>query len=82
MVSYPTGEHHHRVRPGRTAEVSCRGDSGHAARMTISQPNPDVRPTGEEPAEFMEAPEDEPRDERDEDVDPTARPSQSPPAPR
>jgi hypothetical protein len=50
--------------------------------MTISEPNPDVRPIGEEPAEFIEpgdGGEDE-RDGRDDDVDPTARPSGSPPA--
>jgi hypothetical protein len=48
--------------------------------MTISEPNPDVRPTGEEPAEFVEPQGDEERDESDDDVDPSARPSQSPPA--
>ena len=50
--------------------------------MTISEPNPDVRPTGEEPAEFVEPAEEGSRDEREDDVDPKARPSQSPPAPR
>jgi hypothetical protein len=52
--------------------------------VTISQPNPDVRPTGEEPAEFLDPPDDD-RDRRGEDgddeaVDPTARPTGSPPA--
>ena len=45
--------------------------------MTIFEPNPDVRPTGEEPAEFLE---DSDEDESEEDVDPSARPTGSPPA--
>jgi hypothetical protein len=81
VVWYPTNEVHHRRRPCSEAEVSRHFETGHAASMTISEPNPDVRPTGEEPAEFVEPPEDEPRDEREADVDPRARPSQSPPAP-
>ena len=50
--------------------------------MTISEPNPDVGPIGEEPAEFVEPTEYERHDEEseDDDVDPTARPSGSPPA--
>jgi hypothetical protein len=49
--------------------------------MTISEPNPDVRPTGEEPGEFVDEPDErQERRERDDDVDPTARPSGSPPA--
>ena len=49
--------------------------------MTISEPNPDVGPVGEEPAEFLESPDDD-RDtpDNEEHVDPTARPSGSPPA--
>jgi len=47
--------------------------------MTISEPNPDVRPTGEEPAEFLEPAGDEPEDQ-DDAVDSAARPSGSPPA--
>ena len=47
--------------------------------MTISEPNPDVRPTGEEPAEFLEPVGNEEREHED-DVEPSARPSQSPPA--
>jgi hypothetical protein len=49
--------------------------------MTISEPNPEIRPIGEEPAEFVESPDDDPDTaDNDEDVDPTARPSGSPPA--
>ena len=52
--------------------------------MTISEPNPDVRPTGEEAAEFIEPPtdaqdEEGEQDEQD-DIDPKRRPSKSPPA--
>jgi hypothetical protein len=49
--------------------------------MTISEPNPDVGPIGEEPAEFVEPGEYEDDDEHEEDdeLDPTARPSGSPP---
>ena len=56
---------------------------GHWAVMTISEPNPDVRPIGEEPAEYLEAPDDDgDARETEEHVDPTARPSGSPPATR
>jgi hypothetical protein len=51
--------------------------------MTISQPNPDVYPTGEEPAEYLDPSGDDAHEEdADEDVDPTARPTGSPPAER
>jgi hypothetical protein len=51
--------------------------------MTISEPNPDVRPIGEDPAEYLESPaDDRDADENEEHVDPKARPSGSPPATR
>jgi hypothetical protein len=49
--------------------------------MTFSEPNPDVRPVGDEPAEFVEAPGLAP-EETDDDPDPTARPSGTPPVGR
>jgi hypothetical protein len=46
--------------------------------MTIYEPNDEVRPTGQEPAEFIE-PQRADGDESEEDADPSARPSGSPP---
>jgi hypothetical protein len=46
--------------------------------MTIYEPNDDVEPTGQEPAEFID-PHEPDEDVSDEDADPSARPSGSPP---
>jgi hypothetical protein len=44
--------------------------------MTFSEPNPDVRPTGEEAGEFVEPPL---ADDGDQHADPKARPTGAPP---
>jgi hypothetical protein len=50
--------------------------------MTMYEPNPDVRPTGAEGAEFVEPGSEHDDIEEDGPVDPKARPSGSPPATR
>jgi hypothetical protein len=46
--------------------------------MTIYQPNDDVKPTGQEPAEFID-PQEPDEDVSEEDADPAGRPGDSPP---
>jgi hypothetical protein len=50
--------------------------------MTIYEPNPEVRPVGDEPAEFVEAPDLDPTEIDEDHPDPTARPSGMPPVER
>jgi hypothetical protein len=47
--------------------------------MTFYEPNPDVQPTGEEPAEFVEPPETPTGTEDERRRDPSARPTGSAP---
>jgi hypothetical protein len=49
--------------------------------MTIYEPNDDVRPTGQEPAEFID-PEEPDEDVSEKEADPAASPSGSAPRPK